>query len=265
MVAMGVGGEGEVEGEGEGEVEGVLSTPFRDRRDAGQRLGAAVRRHLLQHPPAAASEAAEAIVIALPRGGVLVGAEVARAIAAPLDIWIVRKIGVPGHEELGLGAVAEGGAVYLSAEIVALAKISRDDLALLIEQKRAEVQRRTQLFRAERLPPGIAGKVVILVDDGIATGGTIRAVARALRTHHPRRLVLAAPIAAADTAEALSEEVDDIICLETPPVLHAVGAWYEDFRQVPDAEVVAVMEAFREAFRHERIAGAKLSKIEGRS
>jgi putative phosphoribosyl transferase len=258
MVAMGGGGDLE------GEAEGVArSSHFRDRRDAGQRLGAAVRRHLLQTVPQIGSDAASAIVIALPRGGVLVGAEVARAIAAPLDIWIVRKIGVPGHEELGLGAVAEGGAVYLSAEIVALAKISRDDLALLVERKRAEVERRTQLLRAARLPPGIAGKVVVLVDDGIATGGTIRAVARALRGHHPRRLVLAAPIAAADTARDLAEEADDVICLETPTVLHAVGAWYEDFRQVPDAEVVAILEAVRR--ERESGAGAKSSKIEGRS
>jgi putative phosphoribosyl transferase len=256
---MGVGG-GERQAEGE---ERSRSAHFRDRRDAGQRLGQAVREHLLQHPPPVEGEGTDAIVIALPRGGVLVGAEVARAIGAPLDIWIVRKIGVPGHEELGLGAVAEGGATYLSAEIVALAKISRDDLAQLIERKQAEVQRRTQLLRASRLPPEIAGRVVILVDDGIATGGTIRAVARALRTHHPRRLVLAAPIAAADTAQALAEEVDDIVCLETPTALHAVGAWYEDFRQVPDAEVVAILEASRRG--RESGAGAKSSKIEGRS
>jgi putative phosphoribosyl transferase len=215
---------------------------FRDRRDAGKRLGSAIARHLAQHPPDAGSEA---IVIALPRGGVLVGAEVARAIAAPLDIWVVRKIGVPGHEELGLGAVAEGGATYLSSEIVALAKISNDDLAALIERKRAEVERRTQLLRGARPAPVIAGKVVVLVDDGIATGGTIRAVARALRALQPQRLLLAAPIAAAETTEALAEEVDEVVCLATPRVLHAVGAWYEDFRQVADGEVMAILSAVR--------------------
>lgn len=213
---------------------------FRDRRDAGRRLGAAVQRYLARRPP---DPGAAAIVIALPRGGVLVGCEVARAIEAPLDIWVVRKIGAPGHEELGLGAVAEGGATYLSAEIVAVTKVSPADVAALIARKTDEVARRTQLLRGTRPAPVIESKLVILVDDGIATGGTIRAVARALRALRPKRLVLAVPIAACDTAQALADEVDDVVCLETPAVLHAVGAWYDDFRQVADSEVVTILES----------------------
>ena len=208
---------------------------FRDRREAGARLGAALRGHLGPLP----------IVIALPRGGVLVGNEVARAIEAPLDVWIVRKIGVPGQEELGLGAIAEGGYTSYSPQIVRAAGLNPEQLARLTKRKADELARRTRLLRGKRPPPQIEGRTVILVDDGIATGATIRAVAGALRQQRPARLVLAVPVAAADTLASMAEEVDDIVCLETPTVLHAVGLWYDDFRQVSDDEVIDLLAAAR--------------------
>jgi putative phosphoribosyl transferase len=208
---------------------------FRDRREAGERLGAAL---MALHGP-------QTVVVALPRGGVEVGFEVARALEAPLDIWVVRKIGVPGHEELGLGAVAEGGYTHLSPEIVAATGIPRGELARLCKRKLVEVERRTQLLRAGHARVSVADKVVVLVDDGIATGGTIRAVAGALRREGPARLVLGVPVAAADTIEALSHEFDEVVCLEQPVVLHAVGLWYDDFGQVDDQEVIALLAAAR--------------------
>jgi putative phosphoribosyl transferase len=247
-----------------GEAEGLHVPRFQDRRDAGQRLGLALRA-LLERPTVPGTPLPEPIVIALPRGGVLVGAEVARAIGAPLDIWIVRKVGVPGHEELGLGAVAEGGATYISPDIVAATNVSPDEVAALIDRKKVEVERRTLLLRHRRPRPVVTGKRVILVDDGIATGGTIRAVARALRAERPWQLVLAAPIAALDTANALAEEVDEVVCLETPTVLHAVGAWYDDFRQVADGEVVAILEAARDGRGGQGMQGPSNKHSKGRS
>jgi putative phosphoribosyl transferase len=204
---------------------------FRDRTEAGQRLGLALEKYARE----------PVVVIALPRGGVLVGEEVAKALAAPLDIWVVRKIGMPGHEELGLGAVAEGGYTYVSHEILGATAISAEDVSRLAKRKAVEVERRTHLLRGHRPRPVLTDKVVVVVDDGIATGGTIRAVIGALRAEQPARLVLAVPIAAADTLAALAPLVDDLVCLEVPTALHAVGFWYDDFRQVSDQEVVAIL------------------------
>lgn len=204
---------------------------FRDRKEAGRRLGVALTPYLDQ----------DVVVVALPRGGVLVGYEVARALAAPLEIWVVRKIGVPGHEELGLGAIAEGGYTYFSPEIVRATGIELPELARLTRKKSIELERRTRLYRGKRPRPSLADKVAIVVDDGIATGGTTRAVAGALRLERPRRLVLAVPVAAADTLAALAPEFDDVVALAAPTVLHAVGLWYEDFRQVDDHEVIELL------------------------
>jgi putative phosphoribosyl transferase len=172
---------------------------------------------------------------------VLVGYEVARELRAPLEIWVVRKVGVPGHEELGLGAVAEGGYTHLSSEIVEATGVSRTEIARLVRRKLGEVERRTQLLRGGHLRQNLTGKTVILVDDGIATGGTMRAVAGAVRRERPAQLVLAVPVAAPDTIAALAPEFDRVVCLEQPVILHAVGLWYDDFGQVDDDEVMTLL------------------------
>jgi putative phosphoribosyl transferase len=214
---------------------------FRDRADAGRRLAFATRRHRDEAP----------VILALPRGGVPVAYEVARALSAPLDVWVVRKIGAPGHEELGLGAVAEGGETYLNEELMGELGLSLDDIADVVAHKTAEVNERVQRFRRGRPPPEIEGRTVILVDDGIATGGTVRAALRAIRRQRPRRLVLAVPVAAGSTLASLRPEADEVICLEEDPYLAAIGAYYEDFRQTPDAEVSALLERARRSLAPE--------------
>jgi putative phosphoribosyl transferase len=204
---------------------------FRDRREAGRRLAAELRAYARERP----------IVLALARGGVPVAAEVARALGAPLDVWVVRKIGVPWQPELGAGAVAEGGHVHLSPEILAHTGLAPEDLAPVVAAARAELARRIRLFRGARPRPELAGRTVLLVDDGIATGGTVRAAIRALRAERPGKLVLATPVAAADTVAALAREVDEIVCLRVPRSLIAIGAFYVDFEQVSDAEVRALL------------------------
>lgn len=209
---------------------------FRDRRDAGRQLGARLRGLEMAHP----------IVIALPRGGIEVGYEVARALNAPLDVWVVRKVGVPWHPELGLGAVAEGGYTYLATGMLAALGLSEGDLSAVIEKERVEVEERVRIFRGDRARPNLAGRSVLLVDDGIATGGTVRAAVHSMRTQSPKRLVLAVPVVSAEALEELAPEVDDIVCLLAPTSLHAIGLWYQDFRQVPNEEVVRLLELRRE-------------------
>lgn len=205
---------------------------FRDRNDAGRQLAAELETFADERP----------IVLALPRGGVPVGYEVARALGAPLDVWVVRKIGVPWQPELGVGAVAEGGYIYLSQEMLRMLGLSEEELSQAIETKRREVEARVRKYRAERPAPDLFDRTVILVDDGIATGGTVRAAVRSARTSKPRRVVLAVPVAARQSVDALSNEVDEIVALNTPSGLLAIGSWYDDFRQVPDAEVVDILE-----------------------
>lgn len=208
---------------------------FRDREDAGQRLATALFKYRGESP----------LVLALPRGGVPVGYEVARALGAPLDIWVVRKIGVPWHRELGLGAVSEGGHVYLTPEVVRASGILSGELDRLTQQKWTEVQSRVRHLRGDRPRPQLEGRTVIVVDDGIATGGTMRAALGDIRTQRPRALVLAVPVAAADTIAALAVEVDDAVCLVSPTELYAIGLWYEAFPEVSDAEVTRLLERAR--------------------
>jgi len=211
------------------------SVGFRDRADAGRRLAAELR-------PYAADDS---IVLALPRGGVPVGYEVARALNAPLDVWVVRKIGVPWHPELGVGAVAEGGDVYLTREVMAHVGLSDADLSAAIESKRGEVEARVRRYRGDRPTPELRDRTVILVDDGIATGGTIRAAIRAIRARAPRKIILAVPVASPDILEALAPEVDRTVCLLEPRDLFAIGLWYRNFTQVSDDEVVALLDRAR--------------------
>ena len=213
----------------------VVMTRFADRRDAGRRLAAALKSYAAERP----------IVLALPRGGVPVGYEVARALGAPLDVCVVRKIGVPWHPELGMGAVAEGGHVYLSRELIARLGVSDDELSEAVERQQREVEARVRRFRGDRPRLHLTGRTVLLVDDGIATGGTVRAVIEAIRAESPKRVVLAVPVAAASTLEELAREVDDVVALLSPPALYAIGLWYEDFAQVPDEEVVRLLALTR--------------------
>jgi putative phosphoribosyl transferase len=186
------------------------------------------------------------VVLGLPRGGVPVAFEVARALKAPLDVWVVRKVGVPWHPELGMGAVAEGGKVFLSQEIIEMSGVTNAELMEAVRRERAEVARRVRRFRGDRPAPELGWRTVILVDDGIATGGTVRAAIRALRKRHPKKIVLAVPVAAAETVAELRPQVDDLVCLLAPRQLFAIGGWYEDFRQVEDAEVTALLEQARQ-------------------
>jgi putative phosphoribosyl transferase len=209
---------------------------FRNRQDAGRKLAAKLREFAAEHP----------IVLALPRGGVPVGYEVARALSAPLDVWVVRKIGVPWHAELGIGAVAEGGYIHLSREILGHLGISEEEQSKATESKRREVEERVRRFRGEHPRPVLRDRTVIVVDDGIATGGTVRAAIRSIRAEGPKKVVLAVPVAAPDALEALAPEVDRAVSLLTPPDLYAIGLWYEDFRQLSDDDVVRLLDRARQ-------------------
>lgn len=208
---------------------------FRDRVDAGRRLAFALRRYRDEAP----------LVLGLPRGGVPVAYEVARALKAPLDVWVVRKLGTPGYEELGLGAISEGGEVYLNDEVVAELGVPQEEVAEIVDRKAAEVEARVQRFRRGKPPPDVEGRTVIVVDDGIATGGTARAALRAVRRRRPRRLVLAVPVASATTLDSLRPEVDEVVCLYADPRLLAIGACYRDFGQTTDDDVVELLERAR--------------------
>jgi putative phosphoribosyl transferase len=205
---------------------------FRDRVDAGRRLAFALEPYRDEAP----------IVLGLPRGGVPVAYEVARALKAPLDVWVVRKLGAPGQEELGLGAVAEGGETYLNENLIAEIGVSEDELAEVVGRKLAEVDERVRRFRRDRPPPALQGRTAIVVDDGIATGGTVRAALRAIRRHQPKRVVLAVPVAAASTLESLRPEADEVVCLYEDPYLAAIGGYYLDFSQTSDDEVIGLLD-----------------------
>lgn len=210
---------------------------FRDRIEGGRALGELLARERWDEP----------VVLALPRGGVPVGREVARALRAPLGVIVSRKLGVPGEPEVGMGAVAESGGEWIDREIVRAAEVAEDELAAIVARERAEVERAVAVYRGGRPLPAVAGRTVILVDDGVARGGTARAALRALRPMSPLRLVMAAPVMAAPTAADLVGEADHVVCAEAPARLVAVGLWYAQFPPVEDDEVLAILaEARRE-------------------
>ena len=214
------------------------ATMFTDRRDAGRQLAGWLSGY----------QDGGGIILALPRGGVPVGYEIARSLRVPLDVFVARKLGVPGQPELALGAVAPGGVRILNDRMVRELGVSDDWIEAATESELDEVGRRMRRFRGMRPEPEIRDRTVILVDDGIATGMTVRVAVRAVREKGPRRVVLAVPVCAEVTAGALTSEVDALICLRTPSDLWAIGLWYESFHQLEDEEVVELLERGRRSF-----------------
>jgi predicted phosphoribosyltransferase len=207
---------------------------FRDRSAAGRSLARTLATYAGRD---------DVLVLALPRGGVPVAYEVARALGAPLDVFVVRKLGVPGHEELAMGAIASSGAIVLDQGLVQGLGISREQIERTVAEELRELERREDAYRLGRDPPELSGKTVILVDDGLATGSTMRAAAEAVKQLDPARVVVAVPVAPPETCEELREVVDDVVCAQTPSPFQAVGRWYEDFSQTSDEEVRELLEA----------------------
>jgi len=205
--------------------------PFTDRTDAGRRLAAALASYAHR----------DVVVLALPRGGVPVAAEVAAALDAPLDVLLVRKIGSPLSPELAMGAVAEGGATVHNRDVMAMMDVAPAAFAAAREVQLAEIERRRRAYVGSRTPTDIAGRIAIVVDDGVATGATTRAALRAVRARRPSALILATPVAPPDVLAALRDETDGIVCLEALGGAGAIGAHYLDFRQLEDDEVIAIL------------------------
>jgi len=206
---------------------------FLDRRDAGRRLA----MHL-----GAYANRSDVLVLALPRGGVPVAAEVARALTAPLDVFLVRKLGMPGHEEFAIGAIASGGVRVVNEDTLRDYGVSREQVDAVVEAEQQELERRERRYRGDRPFPSVARKTIILIDDGLATGSTMRAAVAALRLEHPDRIVVAVPTAPIETCTELRQIVDEVLCLITPEPFYAVGLWYEDFAQTTDDEVRDLLE-----------------------
>jgi predicted phosphoribosyltransferase len=215
-----------------------MPAAFRDRTEAGRRLAAELRGYAGQR---------DIIVLALPRGGVPVASEVARALGAPLDVFVVRKVGVPWHEELAMGAIASGGVRLLNEELIRAYRIDPADVEMVMRREQAEVERRERLYRGGRPFPDLRNKTVILVDDGLATGSTMRVAVEALRKEGPARIVVAVPVASPETCDAFRDVADDIVCAMTPEPFYAVGIWYDDFSQTTDEEVHELLASARAA------------------
>jgi putative phosphoribosyl transferase len=205
-----------------------MTARYRNRTEAGRQLAARLQEYA-HHP--------DVIVLALPRGGVPVAFEVAEALHAPLDVFVVRKLGLPAHPELAIGAIASGGVRIVDQAALRRFGVTDQQLAAVAATEERELERRERQYRDAMPSPDVSGKTVILIDDGLATGATMAAAATALRAQHPARLVVAVPVAAAETCEAFQDLVDEVVCGATPEPFYAVGLWYEDFSQTSDAEV----------------------------
>ncbi len=209
--------------------------PFKDRSEAGRRLAERLQQY----------KGRDVLVLAVPRGGVVVGYEVARALGAELDVILTRKIGAPGNPEYAIGVVTETGDVLLNQSEIEALGVPEEYLREEIERQRKEIQRRQQLYRQGRPLPRLRGRTVIVVDDGIATGFTIRGALRAIRSKDPQELVLAVPVAPREVVESLRAEVDNLVCLATPEPFFAIGLWYEEFPQISDEEVLNYLQRLR--------------------
>jgi putative phosphoribosyl transferase len=212
---------------------GRAGLKFTDRIEAGRLLATALSAY---------ADRADAIVLGLPRGGVPVAFEIATRLHAPLDIFLVRKLGAPGQPELAMGAIASGGARVLNDEVIRYLAVSPEVIEAVARAEQVELERRERAYRGERPAPDVRGRVVILVDDGLATGSSMRAAIAVVRTQSPARVVVAVPVAARETCDDLRREVDELVCLRTPEPFSAVGLWYEDFSQTTDEEVRALLQ-----------------------
>jgi putative phosphoribosyl transferase len=201
---------------------------YRDRTEAGRLLANKLMTY---------ANRTDVLVLGLPRGGVPVAFEVARALEAPLDVFLVRKLGVPGHEELAMGAIASGGVRVLNYDVVNSQHIPAGVIDAVAADEQRELERRARIYRGDRPPPDVSRRTVILIDDGLATGSTMHAAARSLRSQNPAAIVVAVPVAAEETCHEFRDEVDEVICAYTPEPFFAVGLWYEDFSQTSDEEV----------------------------
>jgi putative phosphoribosyl transferase len=206
---------------------------FADRRDAGQHLAGKLSHY---------ADRGDVVVLALPRGGVPVAYEIAQRLNAPLDIFIVRKLGVPIYEELAMGAIASGGVRVLNEDVIRKLRITPEMIEAAAEEEERELNRRELEYRGDRERLDLSGKIAILVDDGLATGASMRAGVRALKQHHPAKIVVAVPVGAPETCQQFEDEVDEVVCAKTPADFGAVGAWYLDFRQTTDEEVCALLD-----------------------
>lgn len=211
-----------------------MTRNFRDRQDAGIQLAAELSAY--RNDPAV-------FVLGLPRGGMPVAYEVARALNAPLDVFVVRKLGVPGHKELAMGAIASGGIQVLNRDVIESLQISAPIIDAIARHEQQELERQQQIYRDDLPFPDLAGRKVIIVDDGLATGSTMRAAVRALRRATPARIVVAVPVGAAETCRNLRGEADEVVCAVTPGDFHAVSLWYHEFSQTTEQEVRRLLEA----------------------
>ena len=201
---------------------------FRDRTDAGHILASKLTKYLNQ---------VNTVILALPRGGVPVAYEIGKALGLPVDIFVVRKLGVPGHEELAMGAIASGGVRHINRDVVDQLRIDSETIDVASRREQKEIERREQLYRGQRSPVDVRNKTVIVVDDGLATGSTMHAAIAALRQHRPARIVVAVPAASPQACSEIADQVDEIICAATPEPFYAVGQWYQEFSQTTDDEV----------------------------
>ena len=210
-----------------------MFVPFSNRVEAGQQLANYLHAY---------ANRSDVLVLGLPRGGVPVAFEVARSLEVPLDVCIVRKLGVPGHKELALGAIGLGGVRVLNEDVIDMWNITQTEIDRVSQMEQRELDRRDRLYRRGRPLPELKGKVVLLVDDGIATGATLKAAIAALRQQHPHQIVVATPVAPPSACRELQAEVDDVVCLATPEPFYAIGQWYVDFGQTSDAEVQELLD-----------------------
>jgi putative phosphoribosyl transferase len=212
-----------------------MRLPFHNRSEAGRALAEAL---------VADADVADLLVLALPRGGVPVAYEVAQALDAELDVLLVRKLGTPGDPELAMGAIASGGVQVMNERVVAVLGITAEEIKRVVEREKRELERRERAFRGGRQRPAIANRHVILIDDGVATGSTMRAGLQALKQQSPAEVVVAVPVAPADTVAVLEQEADAVVCLATPHPFMGVGRWYSDFTQTTDDEVRRMLEQY---------------------